>query len=45
MDVVFGHADRVIVLDRGRILAQGAPEAIRADPRVQEAYLGVGADA
>ena len=33
-------ADRVIVLDRGRILAQGAPDAIRADPRVREAYLG-----
>jgi branched-chain amino acid transport system ATP-binding protein len=43
MDVVFGHADRVIVLDRGRILAEGAPDAIRADARVQEAYLGVGA--
>ncbi|MEO8485826.1 MAG: ABC transporter ATP-binding protein [Betaproteobacteria bacterium] len=43
MDIVFGHADRVIVLDRGRILAEGAPGAIRADPRVQEAYLGVGA--
>ena len=43
MDIVFGHADRVIVLDRGRILAEGTPEAIRADARVQEAYLGVGA--
>jgi len=43
MDIVFGHADRVIVLDRGKILAEGAPDAIRADPRVQEAYLGVGA--
>ena len=41
MDVVFAHADRVIVLDRGRILAEGAPDAIRADPRVQDAYLGV----
>ena len=41
MDVVFGHADRVIVLDRGRILAQGRPDAIRADARVQAAYLGV----
>jgi len=40
MDVVFGFADRVIVLDRGEIIAQGAPEAIRADPRVQEVYLG-----
>jgi len=40
MDVVFGFADRVIVLDRGEIIAQGAPDAIRADPRVQEVYLG-----
>ena len=42
MDVVFGHADRVIVLDRGRIIAEGPPEAIRADPSVQAVYLGVG---
>jgi branched-chain amino acid transport system ATP-binding protein len=40
MDVVFGHADRVIVLDRGRIIAQGSPAAIRADARVREVYLG-----
>jgi len=40
MDVVFGYADRVIVLDRGAIIAAGAPEAIRADPRVQAVYLG-----
>jgi branched-chain amino acid transport system ATP-binding protein len=40
MDVVFGHADRIIVLDRGRIIAQGSPDAIRADSRVQEVYLG-----
>ena len=40
MDVVFGFADRVIVLDRGRIIAEGAPEVIRADPRVQAVYLG-----
>jgi branched-chain amino acid transport system ATP-binding protein len=43
MDVVFGHADRVIVLDRGRIIAQGAPSSVRADPRVREVYFGVDA--
>jgi branched-chain amino acid transport system ATP-binding protein len=40
MDVVFGHAHRIIVLDRGRVVAEGAPDAIRADPRVQAIYLG-----
>jgi branched-chain amino acid transport system ATP-binding protein len=40
MEVVFGHASRVLVLDAGEIIAQGAPEAVRADPRVQEVYLG-----
>ncbi len=40
MDVVFGHADRVIVMDRGRIIATGTPDAVRADARVQAVYLG-----
>jgi branched-chain amino acid transport system ATP-binding protein len=40
MDVVFGHADRVIVLDRGRLIAEGPPQATRADPRVRAVYLG-----
>ena len=40
MDVVFGFADRVIVLDRGKVIAQGAPAAVRADARVQAVYLG-----
>jgi branched-chain amino acid transport system ATP-binding protein len=40
MDVVFGFADRIIVLDRGRVIAEGNPEAIRADPHVQAVYLG-----
>jgi branched-chain amino acid transport system ATP-binding protein len=43
MDIVFGHADRVIVLDRGRVIAEGPPAAIRADPRVQAVYLGTAA--
>jgi branched-chain amino acid transport system ATP-binding protein len=42
MDVVFGHADRVLVLNRGKLIAQGAPAAVRADPAVQEVYLGSG---
>jgi ABC-type branched-subunit amino acid transport system ATPase component len=40
MDVVFAHADRVIVLDEGAIIASGTPAEIRADARVQAAYLG-----
>ncbi|MBZ6077800.1 ABC transporter ATP-binding protein [Microvirga puerhi] len=40
MDVVFGHADRVLVLLRGQIIATGTPDEIRRDPRVREAYLG-----
>ncbi len=40
MDVVFGHADRIIVLDRGRMIAEGNPAAIRADAGVQAVYLG-----
>ncbi|TDH64045.1 ABC transporter ATP-binding protein [Dankookia rubra] len=43
MDVVFSHADRILVLDRGALIAEGAPAAVRADPRVREVYLGSGA--
>ena len=43
MDVVFGHADRILVLDRGRLIAEGPPDAVRADARVREVYLGTGA--
>ena len=42
MDVVFGQADRVAVLVRGQLLAQGTPQSIRDDARVQQAYLGTG---
>jgi branched-chain amino acid transport system ATP-binding protein len=41
MDVVFAIADRITVLHQGRVLADGAPEEVRADPAVQEAYFGV----
>jgi branched-chain amino acid transport system ATP-binding protein len=40
MDVVFGFANRVVVLAEGRIIAQGSPDAVRADPTVREVYLG-----
>jgi len=41
MDVVFGFADRVIVLDRGAVIASGTAAEIRADPLVQAVYLGL----
>jgi branched-chain amino acid transport system ATP-binding protein len=40
MDVVFTHADRIIVLAQGRLIAQGKPAEVRADARVREVYLG-----
>jgi branched-chain amino acid transport system ATP-binding protein len=40
MDVVFGLADRVAVLVEGAVLAIDTPQAIRANPRVRQAYLG-----
>ena len=45
MDVVFAHADRLIVLDQGRLIADGTPAAVRADPLVQQVYLGAPATA
>jgi branched-chain amino acid transport system ATP-binding protein len=42
MDVVFEHADRVIVLNRGEIIAFGRPDEVRVDPRVRATYLGDG---
>ena len=40
MDAVFALADRITVLVYGRVLATGAPAAIRANPEVRRAYLG-----
>jgi neutral amino acid transport system ATP-binding protein len=42
MEVVMGHADRVIVMADGRVIADGPPEEIRRDKRVIDAYLGPG---
>ena len=40
MDVVFGHADRILVLSRGELIAQGKPGDVRANAQVREVYLG-----
>ena len=42
MDVVFEHANRILVLNRGSLIAQGSPEEVRADPQVHAIYLGGG---
>ena len=42
MDVVFTHADRVIVLAEGALIAEGTPAEVRANERVREVYLGSG---
>ena len=42
MDVVFAFADRIIVLARGRLIADGDARSIRDNPQVQEVYFGTG---
>lgn len=42
MDVVFTHAHRIMVLNRGELLAEGSATEVRSDPKVQEVYLGGG---
>lgn len=42
MDVVFAYADRMIVLARGKLIAEGDSEHIRNHPKVQEVYFGSG---
>jgi branched-chain amino acid transport system ATP-binding protein len=42
MDVVFAFADRIIVLARGRLIADGDPQSIRDNRQIQEVYLGTG---
>jgi branched-chain amino acid transport system ATP-binding protein len=43
MDVVFANADRIVVLARGRLIAQGSPAEVRANAGVQQVYFGAGA--
>ena len=43
MELVMGICDRLVVLDAGRVIAEGAPDHIRANPLVRAAYLGTGA--
>ncbi len=40
MEVVFTHADRIIVLNRGELVAEGTPAEVRGNAKVQEIYLG-----
>jgi branched-chain amino acid transport system ATP-binding protein len=44
MNFVMGVCDRVVVLDFGRMIANGTPEEVRNDPLVIAAYLGVETD-
>ena len=45
MDVVFKHADRILVMNRGQLIAQGTPQQVRENQKVQEVYLGTASTA
>jgi branched-chain amino acid transport system ATP-binding protein len=40
MEIVFNVSDRIIVLNRGRVITEGTPDEVQGHPEVQEAYLG-----
>src|SRR5690606_31711103 len=42
MNVVFGIAERIYVLHQGAVIAEGLPQSIADNPRVQQVYLGTG---
>ena len=42
MDVVFGYADRIVVLSRGKLIAQGDAQSIQNDAQVRAVYFGAG---
>jgi len=42
MDVVFAYADRILVMARGKLIADGDARTIRNDPKVRDVYFGVG---
>jgi branched-chain amino acid transport system ATP-binding protein len=45
MGIVFRHAERVLVMSRGELVASGPPQSIRENPLVREIYLGRAATA
>jgi branched-chain amino acid transport system ATP-binding protein len=40
MDVALGLADRVTVMNRGRVMAEGTPDDVQANPEVRDVYFG-----